>query len=39
MDASGQVPGGGPFVLFDMDGTLVDGQTIHHLCETYDVLE
>lgn len=39
MDATGQLPGGGPFVLFDMDGTLVDGQTIHHLCRRFGVLE
>lgn len=39
MDAAGQVPGGGPLVLFDLDGTLLDGRTIHHLAERYDLLD
>lgn len=39
MDAAGGIPGGGPLVLFDLDGTLLDGQTIHHLAERYGVLD
>lgn len=39
MDATGGLPGGGPLVLFDLDGTLLDGSTNHHLAETFGVLE
>lgn len=39
MDAMGGVPGGGPLVLFDLDGTLLDGRTNHHLAERFGVLE
>lgn len=39
MDAVGEVPGGQPLVLFDLDGTLLDGRTIHHLAREQGVLE
>lgn len=39
MDAVGEVPGGKPLVLFDLDGTLLDGRTIHHLARQHEVLE
>lgn len=39
MDAVGDVPGGAPLVLFDLDGTLLDGRTIHHLAREHGVLD
>jgi phosphoserine phosphatase len=32
-------PSGRPLVLFDLDGTLLDGRTIHHLAREHGVLD
>lgn len=39
MDALGDVPAGRPLVLFDLDGTLLDGRTIHHLARKHGLLD
>ncbi len=39
MDARGGVPVERPLVLFDLDGTLLDGRTIHHVARSFGVID